>query len=414
MRSIKLIVVLVFIIQSTFAQWSMIHNDSLFYECSDLHFLNKDTGFVSGQIYHGRGFVLKTTDGGNNWTSIDTILGVCTSIYFINDSVGFTGGQDGIIHRTVNNGLSWDFLTGVSVWNLDFDELYFVNDSIGFIKTHYGKVFKTIDGGYNWTEKATIQYGSMFGNGKSNPFFFFKGSVGFAVGHGVYKTIDYGENWIRQNADTLNYYKGIHMIDEFKGFVVGHEGVILSTIDGGANWTISNTITTEHLNDIQFINDTVGYCVGYGIEFNNDTSGVVLYTIDCGVSWNRVKLSNNSLQSLQFVNDSIGYITGSYGEIFKINNANSYFTSIHKLVLNCQIKEQIIPNPVDDNCNVILKSDSKEMHYLKLFDIQGKLISEYDFKEEIKIHFNKLSSGLYIYTITNDLGYYSSGKIIKK
>src|SRR5688572_13393821 len=86
------------IINSLFAQWQTVYQDSLNYQFNTVHFLNSDTGFVGGYNLAAtgsyNGIIFRTTDGGVTWdtTKLNELI-IC--IHFINDSFGFCGGDGG-------------------------------------------------------------------------------------------------------------------------------------------------------------------------------------------------------------------------------------------------------------------------------------------------------------------------------
>ena len=82
----------------------------------DLFFLNEDLGLAVAWfegILPFVTFILKTTDGGNNWTASqfrqnDILM---YSIYFVDSLKGFTGGNPGAIFKTTDGGANWDSAT---------------------------------------------------------------------------------------------------------------------------------------------------------------------------------------------------------------------------------------------------------------------------------------------------------------
>ena len=52
------------------------------------------------------GTILKTTDGGTNWITNDTIPQL-ESVYFVNADAGYAVGSWGPVLKTTNGGTSW-------------------------------------------------------------------------------------------------------------------------------------------------------------------------------------------------------------------------------------------------------------------------------------------------------------------
>ena len=77
-------------------------------ELKTVKFINALTGWVAG----GNGAILKTTDGGNNW-SLQTSGTTKTlrSIFFLDANNGWACGDGGTIITTSNGGTTWSAQT---------------------------------------------------------------------------------------------------------------------------------------------------------------------------------------------------------------------------------------------------------------------------------------------------------------
>lgn len=105
-------------------------NTSTLYAAS---FINNDTGFVVGGDGFSSGMILKTTNGGANWSLALSISQTFFSIHFPNSSAGYACGQGGVIYKYsattgINNN---DEISGVTTFpnpnngrfNLSVDQL---------------------------------------------------------------------------------------------------------------------------------------------------------------------------------------------------------------------------------------------------------------------------------------------------
>jgi len=136
--------------------------------------------------------VLKTTDGGENWTA--TTPGFSAkSIFFNNVDTGYVSG-DGKIAKTTNGGATWTTQWSGEMF-IDGGVLYFVDKNTGFCTYKDGTVLKTTNGGTTWNKLLTC---------------------------------------------TRNGFSSIHFINANTGFIVGSLGMILKTIDGGGTLTDIN------------------------------------------------------------------------------------------------------------------------------------------------------------------------------
>jgi photosystem II stability/assembly factor-like uncharacterized protein len=103
----------------------------------------------------------------------------------------------------------------------------------------------------------------------------------------------------------------VHFIDEMRGAVVTHLGVLAVTEDGGYTWNTRDTGTAHPLRGVYFVNDMTGFAVG-GIH----AEAVILKTIDGGQTWVRKNAPVDAeLHGVHFATESKGFIAG-LGYIF--------------------------------------------------------------------------------------------------
>src|SRR5439155_25820295 len=93
----------------------------------------------------------------------------------------------------------------------------------------------------------------------------------------------------------------VQFVDASEGWAAGDEGVIWHTIDGGRNWERQPSGVRASLRSLCFPrnNPYVGWVAGREELPGGGSSGVLLYTKDGGVSWQRVLL--NALPGLNRV-----------------------------------------------------------------------------------------------------------------
>lgn len=89
--------------------WSLIYDSAKIVGMFGVCFINKDTGFVGGNVNK----LFKTTDGGYNWAreNTQTNLETFESIEFVNDNVGWICSTTGMILHTTTGGQT---LTGIA------------------------------------------------------------------------------------------------------------------------------------------------------------------------------------------------------------------------------------------------------------------------------------------------------------
>jgi photosystem II stability/assembly factor-like uncharacterized protein len=106
------------------------------------------TGYVWG--------ILKTTDGGANWTCPDSGVG-CNDLCFpVDGQTGYAVGGSGAIRKTTDGGVTW--IMQQSDATVDLKAVHFPrNNTTGWIVGNGGTVLKTTDGGVSWNRRILAE-----------------------------------------------------------------------------------------------------------------------------------------------------------------------------------------------------------------------------------------------------------------
>jgi|GEM_PF-1666275 len=103
--------------------------------------------------YVTRREIFFSNDGGVFWMPLNTFQGdSVNTVFFLSTQVGYVGGDRGTILKTTNGGANW---TDVSVAGVDVNGLWFVDENIGFVAGDEGVFFKTVNGGATWRPRNT-------------------------------------------------------------------------------------------------------------------------------------------------------------------------------------------------------------------------------------------------------------------
>jgi len=278
-------------------------------------FVNATTGWAVGN----NGTIMKTVDGGKNWTtqkSNTTATLLC--VYFIDQNTGWAVGSNTII-KTVNGGDTWSVLTTSAATALN--TVYFFNATTG-IFSGYGQIFRTTDGGKTLTSVAggtTVNYSNLLS------LFFINERRGWSAGTNgrVLNTIDGGLTWAAQTSNTTNRLNSVVFTDSINGFVYGDSGTRLVTTNGGTTWTASK-VMNNHINSTFFINVNKGW----GVTESNSDSTTIYKTIDGGKTWSPYWTgSDRALTSVTFVDSLKGWTVGHGGRILWTTNGGSTWTA---------------------------------------------------------------------------------------
>ena len=201
-------------------------------------------GYTGGSnvTYNGKGKILKTEDGGENWAVLweSDVNGTgVTSIYFETTLIGFAGTMGGDLMKTTDGGLNW------TVTDIDAGEdqgeitdLEFYDSENAALISQWNGIYTSTDGGDNWTQATTNYLGA-------HDLCYADETTLFAVGgeQKIYKSTDGGSTWTFSysgpNANMQWNNLGVYFLDADNGAVTSEEGQTFITTDGGDSWTLS-------------------------------------------------------------------------------------------------------------------------------------------------------------------------------
>jgi len=223
-------------------------------------FINANTGFIVGS-YPDSGVLLKSIDGGLNWAIIKNFANDATKcIRLFNENIGIIGFQHGAIYRTSDGGNNWSRVDSSIYYGV---HSFFIQNSTtgyasGYINNLSGKVLKTTDAGLTWNVLLTS---SGVGHIK-----FLNNNTGFSAGQGVLKTTDGGQNWFRvlNNGNVF----GMDFVNENVGFVTGStSGTLITefiyrTTNGGVTWNGLDFPSAGTMYGVKFFNANTGLVFG--------------------------------------------------------------------------------------------------------------------------------------------------------
>jgi photosystem II stability/assembly factor-like uncharacterized protein len=190
------------------------------------------------------GVVYKTSDRGMTWQSIGypNLPGeyFISDVKFVSRDVGYvTGNRPGIgqgLFRTTDGGGTWTPIFPNGGYSIDF-----VDANHGWVVGVSGVGYRTTDGGATWQQIILPNQGFTPTISKID---FINANVGWAVGWDGYAahTTDGGNTWQLQNiAPSTHVILGLHVSSEMEAFAVGASSVggsgsFYHTNDAGATW----------------------------------------------------------------------------------------------------------------------------------------------------------------------------------
>jgi photosystem II stability/assembly factor-like uncharacterized protein len=337
MNKITLIIsVFVFFVSGSKSQtgWYQQNSGTL----SDLYsvfFVDASTGYAVGDSA-----ILKTTNGGSNWSKQVT-QNRLRSVFFLDANTGYTCGGHSI-YKTTNAGNTWN----TSYYNnsfIDARSIYFVNASTGMVagswlmvKLQAGAVIRTTNGGITWNSTLLFFPQALYSVNFPNAFTGYTGGT-----NPSFKTTNSGQNWIQISGLSTIY--SIYFINAVTGWAAG--GMYVGkTTSGGINW--SSYALSGSLYSVRFANDQTGWVCGSGGSIYGSTNG--------GANWTLQSSGTATyLYSLSFVNGQTGWAAGATGRILKTTTGGlTYIQPVSNKIPTSFQLYQNYPNPFNPSAKI--------------------------------------------------------------
>jgi hypothetical protein len=330
--------------------------------------------------------------------------------------------------------------------------MFFTGKNEGWIAGNEGVILKTTDSGITWEYQQMngTQYGTL------TSLYFLDQNTGFASGSGldvdggvILKTTDSGDHWNLIHNGFNRFVFSVLFMSRDSGWAAGDEGIMFNTTNGGENWELQGSGTFDDLLSVNIKTNDAGWTVGNnGIvlkyHFNpiEPPLPVELYSFEAinfgkevKLNWITATESNNkgfeierrtqgdshadawinigfvagsgttvNTQSYSFSDKNIG----SGGYLYRLKQINYDGTFEYSKILSVTVMpqfsyklEQNYPNPFNPSTMINFSVKENVFVLLKIYDALGSeiatLISEDRPAGDYKINFNAAaySSGTY-------------------
>jgi photosystem II stability/assembly factor-like uncharacterized protein len=308
---------------------------------------------LEGYMVTNTGHILKTTDGGNNWSTIGTGMGLLYSVSFppLPGTAGYACSGNGSVYKITGSGIVQDYhLTGASFYSVCFP----LNSDEGWVCGGTVIQHKTVAG---WQDD--------------------------------------------QNYNGSKSYNAIHFVDNENGWAVGApsgQGTIIYTLNG-LDWIAVTNPYNRNFNDVFFVNTQEGWIVG-----NN----ILLHSADGGLTWIKEAetLTDSAfLTSVFAVNDHEVYVAGGQGsgkaiflkftQVTGTEEQRKYGVGLLQNKPNPFSQSTVISWQLAAGCHVILK----------IFDFMGMEIRTLvdtnleDGEHQVTFDATGLPAGIYFYQL---------------
>ena len=395
-------------------------------------FIDSNTGWIAGgdaggfPSYISHRVILHTSNGGATWIlqygqAYESLL---RSIYFVDQNNGYATGESGIIMKTTDGGNNW---TQNVISSFHFYDVFFANTSTGWVigeylgVPHYAAIFKTTDGGNSWDE---TQLGTDESLGGIN---FSDLMHGYAVGGNasngglIYYTSDGGTNWIQQNIPATEYLYRVFFFDGNHGWASGHLGTIISTVNPLPVELTSFTATAEN-NSVLLNWQTATETNNSGFEIERNQMSEVKNQME----WERIGFIEGHGTTAEETNYSFtdrNLQPGNYS--YKLVQIDFDGTRNESDIVNVEVNpqpneynlSQNFPNPFNPQTTIKYSIPVGEIVKLSIISLTGEevktLVNEFKTEGTYKVTFNaeNLPSGIYFYRLVSG-NFYSVKKMI--
>ncbi|MBN1633100.1 MAG: T9SS type A sorting domain-containing protein [Ignavibacteria bacterium] len=304
-------------------------------------FTDAATGYIAGND----GFIYKTTNGGNNWFSLNS--GATAAIYEMYFPVSGTGyaagglGGTGFIIKTTNGGTNWTTQTIPAIPSNNYlNAINFVDANTGYV-TGGGVIvantiaLRTTNGGLNWelfnvtTINPNIRYD--IGGGV----YVFNQNLAYAAGvnANIVRTTDGGVTWEKLFPENLFVYASAYLtgisFSGNTGFICGAGGTIIKIEDTTKTFLAGEILLNAY--DVRFskTDSLIGWVAGGG-QRSDPNATVIKYsllekTTDGGNSWipQTLPLSNFLFRGVEMADNNNIWAVGELGRVMRTTNAGN-------------------------------------------------------------------------------------------
>jgi subtilisin family serine protease/photosystem II stability/assembly factor-like uncharacterized protein len=350
--------------------------------------------------------VLRTVDGGQNWTDVTGGLAGADfyTIFAVDDAHAWVGSGDGRIFATTNGGVTWvqqaypgiqsPFIDGI--WFFDLSNGFALGDPANGANKYV--LLKTTNGGATWTHLPNEPVAGAGEAGWNNSFWWADPLHGW-FGTSQYKvrgTSDGGATWFAGPTSSQNS-TGISFKDDLNGVATFDDGYAQTTTDGGRTWTLRN----QPLQAATLV--SVAFAPGTDAVWTSD--GLQPYrSYDAGRSW-VAELAypfTGAISHLSFVDSSNGWAATSFGEMLHYRFDTTQIPPPPPTELAFAL-EQNFPNPFSQTTLIRFIVASASHVTITVYDLLGKKVGVvYDGDRpagpyEVTFSSAGIASGVYFY-----------------
>jgi photosystem II stability/assembly factor-like uncharacterized protein len=364
-------------------------------------FVNENTGFVGGWGSMNDYLLFKSTNGGNSWNGVAQGINALSLVYLydmnmLNSDVGYAvGGKNdkGYILKTTNSGNNWSISDSLGTNRLT--RIRFLDQNTGVVFGSFSDAFRTTNGGNSWVQMNGIPSDKTSINFSASNVLYMCSSSSTQK---VYRSTDMGNTWTEIYSTSGTTFNNIRFIDQSTGFIAGRG--IFKTTNGGASWSQKLQGTLPYVQDIKFVNGSTG--------FASAEAGRMFKSTDAGETWGELySISDNYISGFHFFNSNTGFVAGDQGMILKTTNSGGGFVGVgntHSIVNQYRLGQNY-PNPFNPFTLINYSVSESRVVSIIIYDILGReistLVNQFRNRGEYSVTWDASTfpSGVYFYEL---------------
>ncbi len=233
-------------------------SDGNTYNFLSIDFSGMDAGLATGEdITNNKGVIFRTRNGGDSWNSVELSSDYqqVNKIAFADENTVYALAQYQIILKSTDGGMNW---TEIYEFNSRMEDFAVLNNDL-WVCGKNGNLQYSSDGGVNWIDSSPATDSWL------SAVYFLDNSTGFtATAYGdatVFKTSDSGNNWESQINVPEDYISDLFFTDEEHGWFTAQNNIYYTT--KGSDWEMETTSNNSNLNALHFSSENKGYAVGF-------------------------------------------------------------------------------------------------------------------------------------------------------
>jgi len=361
-------------------------------------------------------------------------------VSFVNTTSGFVCGTNNTVLKTTNGGTNWSTVTTATIGTpLNFKDVCFTNATTGWLLADFGVVLKTTDAGLTWSPCNTS---NLTPGGTWDKMHFADLNNGFITGIAnfsvlVAKTSDGGATWSNVPFTTsVSAITGIQSIGT-NSVMIAADSKVYYSANSGSTWSVSTAITSTNSslgelkafdfssayvtnrtngnnvvyrsNIFQTWNTSTSGLTGGGYNnidaFDNNNvmisnlgSGNIHKTNNGGLSWIQETLpATFGVNDLKYINASAAWIVGSGGTILAYS-ASVTPTSLKSNESSTKLIN-IYPNPAQNSITLKNIGNNK---LVEVVNSLGQVVIKQNILNET-LNISNLQQGVYFVKVDGEL-----------